>query len=73
MSIRKVSKEGAPLTFPGGSNKSGRLVPPRQAGVGEGFNSSYTSRQCACGKWVCTLTAVTVIQAHDEIIVSAGK
>eukprot|EP00972_Heterocapsa_arctica_P044979 6638316-Heterocapsa_arctica.AAC.1 len=73
LSISKHSEGGSPLTFPGGVIKTGRLVPPRQAGSGETFNSSYSSKECACGKWICTLTAVTSIQAHDEIIVSPGN
>eukprot|EP00972_Heterocapsa_arctica_P114072 16440607-Heterocapsa_arctica.AAC.1 len=59
ITISKPAEEEAPLTFPGGSNKSGRLVPPRQAALGERFNSAFTSKRCGCGKWVCILTAVT--------------
>eukprot|EP00972_Heterocapsa_arctica_P025242 3718935-Heterocapsa_arctica.AAC.1 len=43
INISKPPEEEAPLTFPGGSNKSGKLVPPRQACLGERFNSVCTS------------------------------
>eukprot|EP00972_Heterocapsa_arctica_P023893 3518935-Heterocapsa_arctica.AAC.1 len=70
MKIFKPPTEDAPLIFPGGFNNPGRLVPPRQACLGERFDSVYASKRCLCGKWACTLTAIREIQSHEEIIVS---